>query len=527
MPGRSEDAVLTIRGLRKHFGGQVALAGVDLDLNAGEIHALLGENGAGKSTVIKILAGVVSQDDGAITVLGQPLGHHSPGSDEHNAIAFVHQDLGLIESMSVAENVALVTGFAYRHRMVSMRQTRREVADLLTRYQIDVSVDAPVASLDQDEKVMVAVARALSLNARVVVLDEVSASLPAPLMARLARSLQQSRDAGAAYLYVTHRLAEVFDLADRVTVLRDGRVRATANVADVSHDQVVGWIVGDVTNHGAVRPRRELSDDPDFIGVDLTADGLAEPLSISIARGEVVGVCGLTGSGTRTVARLVSGAQRPDSGQATLGGERLPLGRRAGMCRAGVAYVPGDRQYAGTAQDMSIRENMYLRRGRFPGGVDDYVYLPQSERSLAEKWADSVGLAPRGGTDKPLVQLSGGNQQKVVLARALRTRPRLLVLEDPTAGVDVGARAELHRLIQKAATSGTSVLLCSTDFEEVAAQADRVLVMNAGSVTAELTYEEISLDRLTTLSYREKTNPNSGPVEAPSPTTSISVHSGH
>lgn len=247
MSHTGEPQVLRIRNLRKQFGGQVALDGVDFDLRAGEIHALLGENGAGKSTMIKILAGVVDHDDGEIEVYGHSYARPQSAAMTSTAgIAFVHQDLGLIDSLSVADNVALVTGYARRFGLISHAATRGNVAALLERYQIQVPVDVPVGELDQDEKVMVAVARALSLEARIVVLDEVSASLPAPQMTRLSRSLRQSRDAGVAYVYVTHRLTEVFDLADRVTVLRDGRVRATTPVADTTFDELVDSIVGSV-----------------------------------------------------------------------------------------------------------------------------------------------------------------------------------------------------------------------------------------------------------------------------------------
>jgi ribose transport system ATP-binding protein len=498
----SAEPVLSIRGLSKRFGAQVALAGIDLDLQPGEIHALLGENGAGKSTVIKILAGVIHHDEGTIDVLGQPLGRHRTHEETRHALAFVHQDLGLVETMSVAENVALVTGFARRRGLLSMRETRAEVKNLLNRFQIDVRPDAEVGSLDQDEKVMVAVARALSLDARIIVLDEVSASLPAPLMTRLASSLRQSRDAGAAYLYVTHRLAEVFDLADRVTVLRDGKVRATAMVNETHPEQLVDWIVGDLANAGAPAATRTIAGGPPTLSAaGLMADGLSQPLDLSIRHGEIVGICGLTGSGTKTVARLVAGAQAPNSGTATLDGRTLPLGNRAAMARDGVVYVPGDRQRAGTVQAMSLRENTYLRRGVFPGGLDSFFFRGREERLAAQGWTKAVGVQPSGRVDRPIAQLSGGNQQKVVMARALRTRPRLLVLEDPTAGVDVAARAELHRLVQDAAAEGSGVLLCSTDFEEVATNADRALVLYAGRIVAELVGAEITLDRLTSLSY--------------------------
>jgi ribose transport system ATP-binding protein len=488
---------LEIRGLSKAYGGARALDDVSLTLRRGEIHALLGENGAGKSTLIKVLAGVVDRDAGSIEC--------------DAGLAFVHQDLGLIDELSVAENIALELGYARHRGLISFAATRRRVAALLAAVGVDVSPDAPVASLAQDQKVMVAVTRAVSAGAGVIVLDEVSSSLPAPEMARLAASLRAARPTGVAYIYVTHRLDEVFDLADRVTVLRDGRRVATADVASTTHDELVGWILGDAPET-PVSGSRELGD------VALRVDG---DVSFTVRAGEILGICGLIGSGSRDVARLLGGATSPPgeraasdrvrgnevrrvhrgfrdeagspghgAATATLFGRSLPLGDPFALARAGVAYVPGDRVREGAVADLSVRENLFLaRRPR------------RNETALAAALAKRFDVRPRDASERPLSSLSGGNQQKVIFARALHGRPRLLVLDDPTAGVDVGSRAQLHGFLRECAAEGAAVVLASTDFEEVAVVADRALVMRHGRVAEELAREQLTPERLARAAY--------------------------
>ena len=480
------EPVLRIRGLDKNFGAQPALTDVELDVAGGEIHALLGENGAGKSTLIKILAGVHERDGGTVEVRGR--------------MAFVHQDLGLVDSLTVADNVALETGYERRGGLISHRRTEARVRALLAEFGLAVDPRDLVGRLTQDQKVMVAVARALAQDAAVVVLDEVSASLPGPEMARLSEALRVSRAAGVAYVLVTHRIDEVFALADRVTVLRDGRVRATSPVDDTTHDQVVEWIVGRaVEPHSVDRTRRD--GEAALVIRDLRCEGLQDSLSFDVAPGEVLGVCGLIGSGTRTLAAILGGDERPDGGSARLGGQTLPLGDSEKMRRVGAAFVPGDRQSAGTAGTLSIRENLFLARGRTRTGRDPALIRPGLERAAAHALADRLGVRPSGSVERPLETLSGGNQQKVVVGRALRTAPSLLVLEDPTAGVDIGSRVEVHRLIQAAAADGAAVVLLSTDFDEVASQSHRALVMAGGRVVAELSGGDLDADRLAATSY--------------------------
>ena len=478
-------AVVEIRGLTKRYGGELALDHVDLELRAGEVHALLGENGAGKSTLIKILAGVVAADEGSIETRG--------------SLAFVHQDLGLCEHLSVAENVALAMGYERRRRLISFPRTERRVAEKLAALSIDISPRALVGELAQDERVMVAVARAFALDARAIVLDEVSSSLPGPEVSRLSEALRAARRSGVAFIYVTHRLSEIFGLADRVTVLRDGRRIVTEEVAGLRHDDVVAWILGSAQaaeeRQAVPRPRRE--GEPRLRVEGLIGPGLAEPVSFDAAPGEVVAFCGLVGCGARELAEMLGGARLPTSGRAMLDGAALPLGRPHALRAAGCTYVPGDRQHAGGVFTLSIRENLFLHRH----AGDGFVRGPSVERAGARALVERFAVRPPRAVDRSLATLSGGNQQKVIAGRALRGVPKLLVVDDPTAGVDVGSRAQMHEIMRRAADDGTVLVMASTDFEEVAAQADRALVLSHGRVHAELTGAALTEERLAQASY--------------------------
>jgi ribose transport system ATP-binding protein len=492
------DTVLAIRSLSKEFVGQRALDDVSFEVSRGEVHALLGENGAGKSTLIKVLAGVHHADHGVIEVSGRALpARHRPGDAAALGLHFVHQDLGLVEALSVAENIALGRGYAHRHAAIDFRATERRARELLGAMGSDVAPAALVGELSRPDQVMVVIARAFAADARVIVLDEVTASLPTPQVERLSELLMRSRRAGIAFIFVTHRLAEVLAIADRVTVLRDGSKVATLPVGEVDHDRLVELIVGHAVDQ--LEPDRQRVAGSGALSVDgLLGRGLSKPISFDVARAEVVGLTGLTGSGAREVARMLGGAERPRAGQARLDGEALPLAHPARLSRAGCAYVPGDRLAEGIAPDLTVRENLFLAAvaggGRWRG--------PRAERQAARRLLKRHRVRPDDQPERLLASLSGGNQQKVVVARALARRPRLLVLDDPTVGVDVGARAELHRLIRRAADAGACVVFASSDFHEVAEQCDRVLVMNGGSMGRELRGAELSAERVAAESYR-------------------------
>jgi ribose transport system ATP-binding protein len=496
--------LLRIDGLVKDYGVNRVLDGVDLELRAGEIHALLGENGAGKSTLIKVVAGVVPATSGRIEVQGEALTAGFGPTDVGRAgLAFVHQDLGLVDELTVAENIALPDRFQRRLGLVSARRNERRAGALLADIGVEIPPSAAVGELPQDLKVMVAVARAFAMNAAAVVLDEVSASLPTPEFERFAQNVRTSAAAGIGYLYVTHRLSEVFDLADRVTVLRDGKVVATAAVGETSHDQLVEWIVGGAlpSRSPASAAGATASASAGLVVEGLEGEGLTGPVGFGVAPGEIVAICGLVGSGTRDIARLLGGAARPAAGGARLGGRELSLGDPRALLRQGVSYLPGDRDREAAIGDLAVRENLFLTRRSARLAGFPRLRGTRREGAAAGQVMERFRVRPPDCGERPLATLSGGNRQKVVLARALGNRPSLLVLEDPTQGVDVGSREEIYAILADAAADGMSVVFSSSDFEEAAAEADRVLVVAQGAIVAELDREQADPERLTRISY--------------------------
>lgn len=521
MNNQAENLLLEARGISKHYGGAVALDSVDFDLRSGEIHGLLGENGAGKSTLIKVLAGVVPRDTGEIRMGDQVFPHRFSGPEALAAgLAFVHQDLGLVETLSVAENVALATRFSKRRGLISFAATERRVAGLLDELAVAISPRALIGELDQDARVMVAIARAFALKARAIVLDEVSSSLPAPVVARLADALRASSASGVSYVYVTHRLEELSGLIDRVTVLRNGRKVASEVMARVEHQQLVTWILGEsptpssskksaaasgLGGRGAARSQSPHGDrqDGDSSVARLSVRNLqgsahVGPISFDARRGEIVGICGLVGSGTHELAEMLGGSRKPVSGEALLDGKPLALGDTYRLRAAGCTYVPGNRQREGAVMSMTVQENLYLSRHK---GSSAGLVGTRREGRAAAALADRFVVRPKESLGWSLASLSGGNQQKVIMARALQSAPRLLVVDDPTAGVDIGSRAELHRILRSHAQSGAVVVLVSTDFEEVAAISDRAIALRAGTVVEEFAGQALTAGRLAQASY--------------------------
>ncbi|GGY32184.1 sugar ABC transporter ATP-binding protein [Streptomyces djakartensis] len=485
------EPLVRIRGLGKRFGGTVALAGVDLDVPAGSVLALLGPNGAGKSTLIKVLAGVHQADAGQVTVDGQPLG--SPGASR--SMSFIHQDLGLVEWMTVAENIALTTGYARRAGLISWRRTREACVEALRVVAAHLDPDAPVSGLAPADRSLVAIARALAARARIVVLDEPTARLPAADSARLFHVLHELRRRGHAVLYVSHRLDEVYQVADTFAVLRDGRLVSHGRLAGRSPARLVHDIVGEEEEPAAHRPGGRPAGTPAVLTLDGVRTAQAGPISLELAGGEVLGLVGLSDAGHTDLGRALAGARPLRGGRVLLDGRPYHPRTVAEAVRLGVGFVPGDRLREGCLAELTVRENLLAnpRAGerRAPRWIG-----PRRERVRAVALLDRFSVRPRD-SEVPITTLSGGNQQKVMIGRWLRTRLRLLILEEPTASVDVGAKAAIHRLLDEALAAGLAVLLLSTDFEEVAGVCRRTLVFVRGSVVTELSGTALTVAGLT------------------------------
>ena len=366
----------------------------------------------------------------------------------------------MCEDLSVSENIALATGYERRGYLISFKNTETRVARSLAGLSVDIDPRRLVGELRQDEKVMVAVTRAFSMQARAVVLDEVSSSLSAPDVRALTDALRASRAGGVGYVYVTHRIDEVFGVADRLTVLRDGKRVVTCATDQTTYEQVVEWIVGagNAPSNGKPTRRQAPATTATLNVQSLQGGGLTRPVSFAASPGEIIGVCGLLGCGARELAALLGGGARPSDGLAELDGQPLPLGAPRALRRAGCAYVPGDRQREGAVAELSIRENLFM--ARIDSGKGNELFRwPARERQASRALTEQFDVRPRDAVDRELSTLSGGNQQKVVLGRALAAAPRLLIADDPTAGVDIGARAQIHEILRAAAATGTIVVL--------------------------------------------------------------------
>jgi ribose transport system ATP-binding protein len=459
-------------------------------VHGGEVVALLGENGAGKSTLIKILAGVYQPTAGAIR-LGEDVFPHgiSPAEARAHGLSFVHQDLGLLESLSVAENIAHVAGFQRRFGLISWRRQERFALELLRRWEIDLHPATPVKELEAAQRALVAVARAMATDARVIVFDEPTASLPRHDVELLHGAVDRLRAGGVAILYVTHRLGEVARLADRAVVLRDGAVVGTLDVAETSERQLVELIIGGSVDRDVAAHDRGVEDEDVLVLRDVSGAGVHD-VSLTLKKGEILALVGLVGAGHRSVGRIVAGVEPADAGEMALAGEpyrpRTPLDAQ----RRGVVHVPSDRLGEGSFPTLDTSTNFALR-----DRVTTALASARKERAEARAVTDDWGVVPRS-PDTTFSSLSGGNQQKVILAKWMTQRPAVLVAEEPTAGIDVGTRAAIYERLAQAAADGASVLLMSSDADEVAAIANRAIVFAHGAPKSQLRRNELSPARI-------------------------------
>jgi ribose transport system ATP-binding protein len=494
---------LRIDHLSKSFPGTVALEDVSLDIRAGEFHALLGGNGSGKSTLIKILAGVYrGEAGGSITVGETEIAADKVGPETARALGlhFVHQNLAVFPALSVAENIAIGTGFETR-RLGSIRwpALRRRTEALLERFAIPGRPDTLLRDLRPAERAMVAIARALQdqegERTGVLVLDEPTASLPRAEVTRLMLALVRYAQNGQTILFVSHRLDEVIGPADRASVLRDGHLAGTLEGHDITEPALIELIVGRPLDRVFPDMPPVRSEDVVLEGRNL-AGGPLHDVSFGLRRGEVLGIAGLLGSGRSELLKMVFGAYPIRGGQLLLDGQAVKFRDIGDAMRAGVAYVPEDRGGEGAFPDLSVAENVSAAIvSRYWHGM----HLDNRRVRVDARQTVSDFMIQCSSENQNLATLSGGNQQKVILARWLQRKPRILLLDEPTQGVDINARAEIYNLVRRAVADGCSALLVTSDFEELSHVADRVVVLNQGRIVAELRAPDITPSRLTEL----------------------------
>jgi rhamnose transport system ATP-binding protein len=484
--------LLSLQNAAKSFGAVQAIVDASIDLYGGEVHGLVGENGAGKSTLVKILAGVYQPDSGQLLVNNAPTALHGPAAAQEAGIAVIYQEPTLFPDLTAAENIFMGRQPLRRGRRIDARQIRAQAQALFERLGVRLDPGRICRGLSIADQQIIEIAKALSLEARVIVMDEPTAALSATEVARLFDVATTLRASGAAVLFISHRLEEVFEICQRVTVMRDGRQVLTRKLAGLTADDLVRAMVG--------RQLADRADDEPAAPGDrvlqverLTREGVFTDISFDVRAGEIVAFAGLVGSGRSEVARAIFGIDRYDAGSVTVRGRRLRGSSPTGAMAAGVGFVPEDRRQQGLVMDMSVQQNMALaslRRLRHAG-----IISSKSERNFAADWALRLRIKFGRLTD-PVSQLSGGNQQKVVLAKWLGRQPTLLIVDEPTRGIDIATKAEVHRLLMQLARNGVAILMISSELPEVLRVSDRILVMREGRLAAEYSRSDASEEKI-------------------------------
>jgi rhamnose transport system ATP-binding protein len=485
--------LIDMQGIGKSFGGVRALAGVSLQVNAGEVHAVCGENGAGKSTLIKIITGAHRPDSGSIRVNGRVVEQLDPGMSRALGIAAIYQQPALFPDLTVAENIALRLERGGPWRRIRWGGRRKRARELLDRVGAGIAVDAVVRRLTMPQQQLVEIASALGGEARVLILDEPTASLSDREVENLFRVIRELRRQAVGLIYISHRLEELSQIGDRVTVLRDGGLVATLPMGNITREDLIRMMVG--RELASVFPKMEVKPGDVVLearGLGCRTSGISN-VSLAVRAGEIVGVAGLVGAGRTELARVLFGLTPADSGQILLRGRPVVVDRPARAVELGIAYVPEDRRRHGVILEMPVAANTtlaILNRIASAGLID-----LGRERSIAASFVNRFAIKTPS-LQTPAVNLSGGNQQKVALARWLATEPSVLILDEPTQGVDVGAKSEIHRLMGELAGRGLAIIMISSELPEVLGMSDRIAVMHAGQITGILARSEATQERI-------------------------------
>ena len=486
---------IELHGVSKAFPAVRALENVDFSVAPGEVHALLGENGAGKSTLIKIMTGAMRRDEGEIRLDGHAVEINSTGEARALGISTVYQEVNLIPSMSVTKNLTLGRQ-PRRFGLISWAAARARARERLKRLNIDIDIERPLASYSVAIQQLVAIARALEDDTRVLVLDEPTASLDAHETELLFQILRDLKARGIAIVFITHFIDQVYRIADRISVLRNGRLVGTAPIAELPPLKLISMMLGRELAHAEERSAG--GDSPVTGEPILLAEGLGRrrtmaPFDLALRAGEVVGLAGLLGSGRTEVAKLIFGAVRPDTGRLRLDGATITHHTPRQSLRQGIAFCPEDRKAEGIFAELSVRENIILglqtKRGWFRR-----ISRDEQDR-LAREMIQALSIAT-ADAEKPVGQLSGGNQQKAILARSLVSEPRIIILDEPTRGIDVGAHAEIVTLIRKLCAKGLALLVASSELEELAAVCDRIVVLRDRRKAGEISGSDITRENI-------------------------------
>jgi len=488
--------ILSMRGIDKSFLGVRALIGARLEVGRGEVHALIGQNGAGKSTLIKILTGVYVRDAGEIVFDGAPVAFSSPHAAQLAGLSTIYQEVNLVPYRTVAENIFLGRE-PKRFGLLDWRRINGQATELLARLGITIDVTRPLYEYSIATQQMTALARALSTDAKLVIMDEPTSALAEAEVQTLFGVIRQLKAENISVVFVSHRLDELYAVCDRVTIMRDGRTLEDRPLAEVSRYELVSKMLGRELAEALSRRRAEESagydGEPVVAATDLRRGRALEGVSVSVHTGEIVGLAGLLGSGRTETARALFGADPIDSGEVRVEGRAVSLRSPREAVRHRLGFAPEDRKTDGIIPELSVRENLtlallpHLRRH----GIVDR----SEQNEVVRRFIDAIGIKC-SSPEQPIRELSGGNQQKVMLARWLCTNPRLLILDEPTRGIDVGAKRDIQVLVRRLADDGLAVLLISSELEEIVANSDRVVTLRDGKAVAELTGDDITEEAL-------------------------------
>ncbi len=490
----SPDVLLQMRDIRKVFPGNIALDDASLEVRRGEAHALVGQNGAGKSTMIKILTGAYQRDGGTVLFNGSPVEFRSPAEAQHNGISTIYQEINLVPLRSVAENIMLGKE-PTRLGMIDWRRMNREADELLRHVGIHIDVTRPLAEFNIAIQQMVAIARAVSFKSQLVVMDEPTSSLDDQEVETLFATIRRLKANGVAVIFISHRLDELFAICDRVTIMRDGKTIETRDVKNISKLELVsrmlGREVGDA-QRGATSFTRagERATGDTILEVEgIESDTILRNVSLSVKQGEIIGLAGLLGAGRTETARAIFGADPITSGQIRLKGQTLRLGSPGNAIKAGIGYCSEDRKAEGIIPELSVADNMVL--AALPHISRNGLVSREKRRQIVEEFIRLLAIKT-SSPDQPIRELSGGNQQKVLLARWLCLHPELLILDEPTRGIDVGAKGEIQKIVSQLAENGVGLLMITSEIEELTEGSDRVVVMRDGASVAELKEDGIT-----------------------------------
>ena len=492
--------LLAIQGIRKAFPGVVALDNVQFSLRAGTVHALMGENGAGKSTLMKIIAGVYMPDQGEIRIKGQPVALSGPLDALDRGIAMIHQELNLMPFMTIAENIWIRREPKSRLGLVDHAEMRRRTQALFDRLAIDLDPETEIQSLSIASRQMVEIAKAVSFDSDVLIMDEPTSALTDKEVAHLFRIIRQLRSQGKGIVYITHKMNELFEIADELTVFRDGKYIATVAAQDVTRDDIIKMMVGrEITD---MFPKVDCPIGETILEVkNLTLDGVFEDISFNLRRGEILGVAGLVGSGRSNVAEAIFGVVPATSGQILVDGKAVQVTAPSVAMSLGMGFLTEDRKETGCFLNLDCIENIQVAL-LSSGRVDNRGFVNQREvNRLAEEYSAKLRVKTPNLAET-VANLSGGNQQKLLIARWLLTEPRILILDEPTRGIDVGAKSEIHRLITQLAGQGVAVLMISSELPEVLGMSDRIMVMHEGHVSGFLDRAEADQVRVMELAAK-------------------------